>query len=116
MNHIKQSFGFVVILVLAFGPPLVNAQSEEELVGIPAKAQEVCAACHGLDGNKSMTPDTPKIGGQASDYLAEALEQYKNGMRNHPIMGAMAAGLTSQDIQELSNYFASQTSQLFSKY
>ena len=116
MNHIKESIGLVVILILAFVHPLANAQSEEERVGIPAKAQEVCAACHGLDGNKSMTPDTPKIGGQAPDYLAQALEQYKNGMRNHPIMGAMAAGLTSEDIQELSNYFASQTSQIFSKY
>ncbi len=32
---------------------------------VPKKVNEVCASCHGLDGNKSITPDIPYIGGQA---------------------------------------------------
>ena len=39
-----------------------------------AKAKEICAACHGMDGH-SPTPDYPKIGGQYEDYLAKALLQ-----------------------------------------
>ena len=45
-----------------------------------AKAKEVCAACHGMDGN-SPTPDYPKLGGQYEDYLAKALRDYKSGER-----------------------------------
>ena len=82
---------------------------------VPAAAA-TCAACHGEDGNKMITPDTPKLGGQAADYLAKALEQYKTGVRKHPIMGAMAAGLSAQDIEDLASYYASQESQLYSKY
>ena len=116
MKYVKKYVSLVVTVILLAACPMSYAQSDEEKIVVPAKAQQVCAACHGLDGNQSMTPDTPKIGGQPADYLAQALEQYKNGMRNHPIMGAMAAGLTKDDIQQLSAYFSTQASQLFSKY
>ncbi len=54
-----------------------------------AKAKEVCAACHGMDGN-SPTPDYPKIGGQYEDYLAKALRDYKSGARKNAIMAGFA--------------------------
>ncbi len=109
----KLIIGFGIFLGLSVSPSF--AEEEEQPVTEPAKLT-VCSACHGADGNKSMTPDTPKLGGQAADYIAQALKQYQNGMRNHPIMGAMAAGLTEQDIDELSNYFSNQDSQLHTKY
>ena len=59
-----------------------------------AKAKEVCAACHGMDGN-SPTPDYPKIGGQYEDYLAKALRDYKSGVRKNAIMAGFAGALTS---------------------
>ncbi len=55
-----------------------------------AKAKEVCAACHGADGN-SQLPDYPKLAGQHSDYLAKALRDYKSGARKNPIMAGFAA-------------------------
>jgi cytochrome c553 len=71
------------------------------------KATEVCAACHGPDGN-SPTPDFPRLAGQHEDYLAKALSDYKTGKRSNPVMGGMAAGLSDGDIANLAAYFASQ--------
>ena len=71
------------------------------------KAAEVCAACHGQDGN-SPVPDFPKIAGQHADYIAAALKKYKNGKRGNPIMMGMAATLTDEDVQNVAAYFAAQ--------
>lgn len=71
-----------------------------------AKAKEVCAACHGLDGN-SATPDYPRLAGQYADYLAKALRDYKSGQRKNPIMAGFAAGLSKTDIDNVAAYYAS---------
>jgi len=80
------------------------------------KVQEVCAACHGLDGATPTAPDYPKLAGQYPDYLNKALRDYKTGMRKNPIMAGMAAPLTDKDIENLAAYFASQPSNLASRY
>ena len=54
------------------------------------KVQEVCAACHGIDGNSPTRPTIPKLAGQYPDYLAKALRDYKSGARKNPIMAGIA--------------------------
>jgi cytochrome c553 len=71
------------------------------------KAAEVCAACHGPDGN-SPAPAFPKLAGQHADYLAKTLSEYKSGVRKDPIMAGMAAPLSKEDIENLAAYFATQ--------
>jgi cytochrome c553 len=71
------------------------------------QVQQVCQACHGLDGNSSIA-DNPKLGGQYPDYLAKALRDYKSGLRKNPVMAAFAAQLTPQEIDNLAAYYASQ--------
>ncbi|MCC7328511.1 MAG: cytochrome c [Burkholderiales bacterium] len=80
------------------------------------KVQEVCAACHGIDGAQPTTPEYPKLAGQYPDYLAKALRDYKSGARKNPIMSAFAQGLTAQDIENLAAYFSAQSSNLASRY
>ena len=80
------------------------------------KAQEVCQACHGMDGLSAASAEYPKLAGQHRDYLAKALRDYKSGMRRNPIMGAMAQPLTAQDIDNMSAYYASQPGPLKSLY
>jgi cytochrome c553 len=70
------------------------------------KAQEVCAACHNMNGISTIA-DYPKLAGQYPDYLAKALRDYKSGVRKNPIMAGMAAGLTQKDIDDVSAYFSS---------
>ena len=72
-----------------------------------AKAKEVCAACHGEDGN-SQVPDYPKLSGQHADYLAKALRDYKSGARKNAIMAAFAGALSKDDIDNLAAYFHAQ--------
>jgi len=77
-----------------------------------AKAAQVCAACHGPDGNKPSGPEQPILAGQHYDYLVRALSDYKAGHRANPIMKAFAAQLSRQDIEDLAAWFASQKSVL----
>ena len=70
------------------------------------KAQEVCAACHNMDGISTIT-EYPKLAGQYPDYLAKALRDYKSGARKNPVMAGMAAGLSQKDIDDVAAYFAS---------
>jgi cytochrome c553 len=80
------------------------------------KVQEVCAACHGIDGAQPTTPEYPKLAGQYPDYLAKTLRDYKSGQRKNPIMAGMAQGLTDKDIENVALYFYTQPSNLASRY
>jgi cytochrome c553 len=76
------------------------------------KAAQVCAACHGADGNKPSDPTQPILAGQHYDYLVRALTDYKIGRRTNPIMKGFAAQLSKKDIEDLAAWFASQKSSL----
>lgn len=73
------------------------------------KAAEVCAACHGEDGTKPLTPETPILAGQYADYLEHALRAFKKGTRQNPLMSPMAQPLTDEEIRNLSAFFSQQT-------
>ena len=66
-----------------------------------------CSACHGTDGN-SETKMYPRLAGQYKNYLIHALSSYKNGDRKNAIMSGFAAGLSEQDIIDLSTYYSKQ--------
>ncbi len=70
-----------------------------------AKAQP-CQACHGTDGNAGTDPQYPRLAGQYHDYLARALQEYRNGKRTNPIMAGFAKPLTDQEIEDLAAYFS----------
>ena len=72
------------------------------------KADAACAACHGPEGNKPITPDTPRLGGQQYEYLVHALDDYRNGARDNAVMSAMAKPLTKKEIRDLAGYFSRQ--------
>lgn len=92
-----------------------SALAAPDLDAAKKKVQEVCAACHGLDG-VSQVADYPKLAGQYPDYLAKALRDYKSGVRKNAIMAGFAQTLTPQDIANLSAYYAAQPAVLSSKY
>jgi cytochrome c553 len=77
-----------------------------------AKAAQVCAACHGPDGNKPSDPTQPILAGQHYDYLVRALTDYKIGRRTNAIMKGFAAQLSKKDIEDLAAWFSSQKSNL----
>ena len=76
-----------------------------------AKAQQivnqVCAACHGADGN-SVAAINPNLAGQDADYITLQLAHFRAGIRVNPTMQAMAAPLTDEDMRALGAYYAQQ--------
>jgi cytochrome c553 len=75
-------------------------------------AGQVCAACHGADGN-SVAATNPKIAGQFAEYLHKQLADYKpqagkKPARDNPIMTPMVANLSEDDIKSLAAYYAGQ--------
>ena len=75
-------------------------------------AAQVCSACHGADGN-SPTPANPKLASQVPEYLQKQLGNFKpapgkRAERENPIMGGMAAGLSTADIRDVAAYYAAQ--------
>lgn len=104
-----------IILALLSCFAAIGAASAADLTAGAAKAKEVCAACHGADGN-SADANFPRLAGQHPDYLAKALRDYQSGYRNNVIMKGFAAALTKKDIENLSAYFAAQPSVLGVKH
>ena len=72
-----------------------------------AKADAVCAACHGKDGNTPIDPSYPKLAGQHRGFLTRALLDYKSGARKNAIMAGQAQALSRADIEGLADYYAS---------
>lgn len=77
-----------------------------------AATGQSCIDCHGADGNAPLDPTYPKIGGQYRDYLAQSLQGYRGGVRNHSLMSNQARDLDDQQIADLAAYFASRPAQI----
>lgn len=104
----------IAIATLALAFAALPAAAADLAAGA-AKAKEVCAACHGMDGNAAQ-PDFPKLGGQHEDYLAKALRDYKSGARRNAIMAGFAMPLAKQDIENLAAHYARQPRVVTAKY
>ncbi len=102
----------ILALMFCFACGCALAEGDGKAADVKEIVTKVCAACHGEDGNKMMTPETPKIGGQKADYLAKALTDYKTQARNNFIMAAVAEALDADTIDALAAYFAKQKSEL----
>ncbi len=80
--------------------------------GDPARAQaivtQVCAACHGVDGNSPLSAN-PSLAGQHPEYLLKQLTEFKSGARNNPVMAGMVANLSADDMRSLAVYYSQQT-------
>lgn len=105
-------------LALGLGAALLagHALAQEPAKSDPAKAQaiagQVCAACHGADGN-SVAPSNPKIAGQFPEYLYKQLADFKpkagkRAERDSPVMAGMVANLSEADMKSLAAYYAGQ--------
>jgi len=68
---------------------------------------EVCAACHGADGN-SVQPANPSLAEQPADYITRQLAHFKSDIRPSAIMKGFAAPLSDADMQALGVYFSQQ--------
>ncbi len=77
----------------------------------PAKGkilvEQVCAACHGVDGNSAASAN-PSLAGQHPEYIVKQLTEFKAAKRKNPVMMGMAAPLSPADMANVAAYFSSQ--------
>ena len=107
----------ILALVLLAGATVTLHAETAPLKGDAAKAQpivnQVCAACHGADGN-SAAPANPKLAGQPAEYITKQLKNFKDaakepnkdGARKSAVMSALTATLTDQDMLNLGAYYS----------
>jgi cytochrome c553 len=70
-------------------------------------AGAACAGCHGPDG-VSGNPTTPSLAGQDAQYVASALQAYKQGTRSDETMKGLAAALDDGAVKNLAAFYASK--------
>lgn len=103
------------VLLLAAAAMACGAQAAEPakpaFKADPAKGQAVaatCQACHTADGSRGL-PANPIIQGQHAEYIEKQLTEFKNGKRPSPVMKAMAAPLSDDDIKQVAAFYASKS-------
>ena len=99
--------------LFAFASGMVCAQPSENMLTLGAQIANkgangvaACAGCHGARGEGNNTSGFPRLAGQPRAYLAHQLASYANGSRNHPVMGPIARGLTTQQVDAVASYYA----------
>ena len=95
--------GLAAAGVLAQG----EAPAKPDLARAETIVKEVCAACHGVDGN-STAPANPSLAGQGAEYISLQLQHFQSGIRVNAIMQGMAASLKPEEMKALGAYFSQQ--------
>jgi cytochrome c553 len=76
----------------------------DDAVGRGATLALNCTMCHGAQGISAS--DAPNLAGQYPEVVVKQLRDYQDGRRASAIMSALAAGLSSRDIDDLAAYYA----------
>lgn len=103
----KRPILIIIALLICVATPIHAVVAGDAMAG-KVKAQ-LCAACHGADGN-SVNSQFPSLAGQVPGYIAAQLALFKSGSRANPVMAGMAAPLSQTDMQDLDAYFSAQPS------
>jgi cytochrome c553 len=110
---IKRSLLLSLLLAVGAVQAEEKTSAQPDLAKAKQTAEQVCGACHGVDGN-SQIPTNPKLAGQHAEYLAKQLRNFKSdggkpAERANPVMGGMAAMLSDADVVNMAAYFSGQT-------
>jgi cytochrome c553 len=65
-----------------------------------------CAQCHAFNGGSDGSGAFPRIAGQSAWYLAKQLRDFTTDVRVNAVMTPIAKALTSDDVTDLSAYYA----------
>lgn len=108
----KSSAAALTALTLTLYAVPMTAQASDPVASARTKAETLCAACHGKDGNTPIDPSYPRLAGQYRDYLERTLLDYLSGARKNAIMGAQVQGLSRAEISALAAYYSAMPGDL----
>ena len=66
-----------------------------------------CAQCHAYNGGANGIDAFPRVAGQSARYLAKELRDYASGVRLNAVMAPIAKALSSDEIADVTAYYAS---------
>ena len=66
-----------------------------------------CYGCHVKD-NKTHNSSIPSIEGLEKKYIINAMEEYKNKVRDNYLMQIISNGYSKQQIKNLASFFSKQ--------
>ena len=102
-----------IFVALALAPAMQAAAQQGDLSAGKAKAEEVCAACHGANG-VSVSDTIPNLAAQRAAYIESQLRAFRGGARKAPTAtssiatrAAIANQLSEAEIVSVAAYFAS---------
>ena len=100
-------FVSLIIVFFSFTAIAGTKLSSSELVSTKKIINNLCIACHAIDGNSVVTVN-PKLAGQHAAYITKQLNNFKSGLRENVVMAGMVANLTEEDMINLGHYFSEQ--------
>ncbi len=112
---------FIFASVLAATSLFIHADSntsvsEQDVSKVLAVSNDVaygeylageCASCHATTAVSGS--NVPVIQGASSEHIAQALLEYRNGIRDNSTMRNVVSALGDEEIAALAHYFAQQT-------
>ena len=87
-----------------------TAGAAEAVAAGRIKADQVCANCHGLDGQATSGGNSamsPSLTAQSKEYLVARLQAYRSGNLEHPQMTLVARMISEQDIDNVAAWYSS---------
>jgi cytochrome c553 len=106
MKRLSSLFFFLLVCGAAQASSVAQSVKPDLAAG-EAKATQVCAACHAVDGSRGAAP-TPILQGQHPAYLVKQLAEFKSGKRKNAVMSGMATMLTDADMRNVAAFYASK--------
>jgi len=106
MRHILIAMLLSATLVGCSNEATPEKQSAADISAGRVVAEKECKGCHGLDG-KGVAPGIPNLAGQRGRYIMAALKEYKEGVRVHAALRAIAATMSEDDTRRVAAFYAS---------
>ena len=97
---------FVLAFCLSLAFWFTGTAQADAAAGQSTYAARGCIGCHGA-GGVSVVATYPSLKGQSGAYVRKNLADFRSGTRKDPVMNAMAAGLSDDDIENIADYIDS---------
>jgi cytochrome c553 len=94
-------------VALCAPPAAAQGAGKPDLAKAKQTVDQICAACHGADGNSPIAAN-PNLAGQGAEYISRQLQHFKAGIRVNPVMQGMVATLAPEDMAALGIYYSQQ--------
>ena len=99
----------LIVGALIVSAASAQAQPKADMAKAQQIVTQVCAACHGADGNSAQSAN-PVLAGQHADYTLKQLMNFKpqsgkSAERPNAVMAGMTASLSEEDMRYLASFF-----------